>query len=159
LIWYLLLDMRGVVMIIILILFALIAGMALPTQFSINAQLRTLVGSPILASTISFIVGSIALLILSFFNHGIKVSKGWIEAPWWVWTGGLLGAFYVVATIVLIPRIGAASTVAFILTGQIIASVLIDHFGLLGVHVQPINLYKLMGVSLIIIGVYFVQKY
>ena len=146
-------------MIYVLILFALIAGMALPTQFSINAQLRSLVGSPILASTISFIVGSIALLILSFFNHGIKFNKNWVEAPWWIWTGGLLGAFYVVATIILIPRIGAASTVAFILTGQIIASVLIDHFGLLGVNVQPVNLYKLLGVSLIIIGVIFVQKH
>jgi bacterial/archaeal transporter family-2 protein len=146
-------------MIILLILFALIAGMALPTQFSINAQLRTLVGSPILASTISFIVGSIALLILSFFNQGTKFNKGWIEAPWWIWTGGLLGAFYVVATIILIPRIGAASTVAFILTGQILASVLIDHFGLLGVQIQPVNLYKLIGVSLIIIGVILVQKH
>jgi bacterial/archaeal transporter family-2 protein len=92
-------------MIFLLILFALIAGMALPTQFSINAQLRTLVGSPILASTISFIVGSIALLILSFFNQGIKFNKVWVEAPWWIWTGGLLGAFYVVATIILIPRV------------------------------------------------------
>lgn len=146
-------------MIIVLILFALIAGMALPTQFSINAQLRSLVGSPIVASMISFIVGSIALLIVSFFNQGIKMNKTWLEAPWWIWTGGLLGAFYVVATIILIPRIGAASTVAFILTGQIIASVLIDHFGLLGVHVQPVNLYKLIGVSLIIIGVIFVQKH
>ncbi|GGB41770.1 DMT family transporter [Fictibacillus barbaricus] len=146
-------------MIIVLILFALIAGMALPTQFSINAQLRSLVGSPILASTISFIVGSIALLIMTFFNQGIKFNKNWVEAPWWIWTGGLLGAFYVVATIILIPRIGAASTVAFILTGQIIASVLIDHFGLLGVHIQPVNLYKFIGVSLIIFGVIFVQKH
>lgn len=146
-------------MIILLISFALIAGMALPTQFSINAQLRTLVGSPILASTISFIVGSIALLILSFFSQGTKFNKVWIEAPWWIWTGGLLGAFYVVATIILIPRIGAASTVAFILTGQILASVLIDHFGLLGVQIQPVTLYKLIGVSFIIIGVILVQKH
>ena len=146
-------------MIYLFILFALIAGMALPTQFSINAQLRSLVGSPILASTISFIVGSIALLILSLFQQGVRFNKGWLEGPWWIFTGGLLGAFYVVATIVLIPRIGAASTVAFILTGQIIASVLIDHFGLFGVQIQSINLYKFIGVSLIIIGVIFVQKH
>jgi transporter family-2 protein len=144
---------------LILILFALIAGMALPTQFSINAQLRHVVGSPVVASTISFIVGALALLIISISGKGLQAKKEWLHAPWWVWTGGLLGAFYVVATVILIPRIGATATVAYILGGQMIASVLIDHYGLLGVHTHQLSLPRLAGVGLVALGVIIIQKF
>jgi len=69
---------------IILVLFAILAGMALPTQFSVNAQLRAIVGSPTIASAVSFIVGALALLIVSLFGKGIHIKKEWIEAPWWM---------------------------------------------------------------------------
>ncbi|NPC91379.1 DMT family transporter [Bacillus sp. WMMC1349] len=146
-------------MVIIFIVFSLLAGMALPTQFSINAQLRGIVGSPLLASTISFIVGSIALLIVSIFGNSVHIKKEWLEAPWWIWTGGLLGAFYVVATVILIPRIGAVATVSYILLGQMIASVLIDHFGLIGVATHNLNIPRLLGVLLVICGVVIVQRF
>ncbi|WP_146553965.1 DMT family transporter [Rummeliibacillus sp. SL167] len=146
-------------MIYLLIIYALLAGMALPTQFSINAQLKSVVGSPVVASTISFITGAVALFIISLFGQGIKISKEWMETPWWIWTGGLLGAFYVVATVILIPKIGATSTVVYILAGQVLASVLIDHFGLLNVQIHTINLPRLMGITLVICGMIIVQRY
>lgn len=146
-------------MIIFLIIFALLAGMALPTQFSVNAQLRSVVHSPIIASTISFIVGAIILLIISLFGKGMSVNKEWFMTPWWVWTGGLLGAFYVVASIVLIPRLGATATVAYILAGQMVASTLIDHFGLIGVHVHSLSIPRAIGIVLIIGGVIIIQKF
>ncbi|MCF6799770.1 DMT family transporter [Priestia megaterium] len=146
-------------MIIFLIIFAILAGMALPTQFSVNAQLRSVVHSPIIASTISFIVGAIVLLIISLFGKGMIVNKEWFAAPWWVWTGGLLGAFYVVASIVLIPRLGATATVAYILAGQMVASTLIDHFGLIGVHVHSLSIPRAIGIVLIIVGVIIIQKF
>ncbi|TKI80401.1 DMT family transporter, partial [Bacillus cereus] len=83
------------------------------TQFSVNAQLRTIVGSPIIASFISFTVGALVLFIVSLFGNRIQVKKEWFEAPWWMWTGGLLGAFYVLATTILMPRIGSAATVGY----------------------------------------------
>ncbi|KRD87933.1 hypothetical protein ASE51_26490 [Bacillus sp. Root147] len=146
-------------MIIFLIIFALLAGMALPTQFSVNAQLRSVVHSPIIASTISFIVGAIVLLLISLFGKGMNVNKEWLAAPWWVWTGGLLGAFYVVASIVLIPRLGATATVAYILAGQMVASTLIDHFGLIGVQMHSLSIPRVIGVLLIIFGVIIIQKF
>jgi transporter family-2 protein len=146
-------------MIIFLIIFALLAGMALPTQFSVNAQLRSVVHSPIIASTISFIVGAIVLLLISLFGKGMSVNKEWLSAPWWVWTGGLLGAFYVVASIVLIPRLGATATVAYILAGQMVASTLIDHFGLIGVQMHSLSIPRVIGILLIIFGVIIIQKF
>ena len=146
-------------MVILLIIFAIIAGMALPTQVSINAQLRSVVESPIIASTISFIVGAVALIIISLFGKGTSINKEWFEAPWWVWTGGLLGAFYVVASIVLMPRLGATATVAYVLAGQMIASTLIDHFGLIGVQVHALSIPRVLGVLLVIVGVIIIQKF
>ncbi|WP_431088920.1 DMT family transporter [Paenibacillus sp. 8b26] len=146
-------------MAIVFIIFALLAGMALPTQFSVNAQLRTVVGSPIVASAISFTVGAISLIIISFFVKGPLFKKEWFEAPWWMWTGGLLGAFYVLATTILMPRIGVAATVGYVLAGQIIVSVIIDHFGLIGASMHTLNIPRLLGAFLVIAGVFVVQKF
>ncbi|MBT2287606.1 DMT family transporter [Paenibacillus albidus] len=146
-------------MAIFLMIFALLAGMALPIQFSVNSQLRTVVGSPIIASGISFIVGAIVLIIISLFGKGLYVKKEWLEAPWWMWTGGLLGAFYVSATTILMPRIGAAATVGYVLAGQVIVSIIIDHFGLIGANMHAINVPRLLGALLVIGGVVIVQKF
>jgi bacterial/archaeal transporter family-2 protein len=141
------------------ILFAFTAGLAIPVQFSINAQLKTFVGTPLLASTISFLVGLLALMIGTIVNGSWSLGKNLTTAPWWIWTGGLLGAFYVFASIVLLPRIGAATTVACILAGQVVASIIIDHFGLLQVTVNHVTVPRLIGALLIIIGVILVQKF
>lgn len=117
-----------------LIPLALIGGMALPTQFAVNSQLRGVVGGPVVAGAVSFIVGAVALTIaaLLIITRASPQLVGVSEAPWWVWTGGLLGAGYVVSSIILTPRLGAAATVGFFLAGQMIASIVIDHLGLLG---------------------------
>lgn len=77
---------------VLFLIFAFLAGLALPIQFSINAQLRTVVGSPLVAATISFIVGAITLFTVSLFKAGFSLNKGIASAPWWVWTGGVLGS-------------------------------------------------------------------
>lgn len=141
------------------ILFAFIAGIVLPVQASINAQLKNYVGTPLLASTISFLVGLLALLIGTLIHGTWNLGKNLTSAPWWIWTGGLLGAFYVLATIVLIPRLGAATTVACVLAGQIVVSIIIDHFGLLQVTINQISIPRLIGAVLIIVGVILVQKF
>ncbi|MEK4366592.1 DMT family transporter [Paenibacillus amylolyticus] len=146
-------------MAIFFMIFALLAGMALPTQFSVNSQLRTVVGSPITASAISFTVGAVSLIIISFFTRGPLVKKEWLEAPLWMWTGGLLGAFYVLATTILMPRIGVAATVGYVLAGQVIISIIIDHFGLVGATMHAINLPRMVGALLVIAGVIIVQKF
>jgi transporter family-2 protein len=79
------------------------------------------------------------------------------ETPWWIWIGGAFGAFYVVSTIILVNNVGAVSMLAFILAGQMIASVIIDHFGLVGYPINPISLYKIVGIVFIAAGVMFIK--
>jgi bacterial/archaeal transporter family-2 protein len=138
------------------LLFALAAGAMLPIQFGINAQLAEWVGGSVRAAFVSFVVGAVALLVAV-----LVVGRGWPDRagdpPWWVWTGGLLGAFYVLGSIVTAPKLGAATLVALILAGQAIASLAVDHFGWVGFEEQPISLLRVAGVVLLAGGVALVR--
>ncbi len=145
---------------LLLLPIALAAGMAAPTQFAINTQLRDIVGGPVLAAALSFLVGTVALFATTAVLRRSVPELGTIAgAPWWMWTGGLLGAFFVCASIILTPRLGAATTVGVFLTGQVVASIAIDHFGLLGVPVQSASLPRIGGALLIVLGVAIVQRF
>jgi bacterial/archaeal transporter family-2 protein len=138
------------------LLFALAAGAMLPIQFGINAQLAEWVGGSVRAAFVSFVVGAVAL-----FLAVLVAARGWPDrggdAPWWVWTGGLLGAFYVLGSIVTAPKLGAATLVALILAGQAIASLAVDHFGWVGFEEQPITALRVAGVLLLAGGVALVR--
>ena len=111
------------------------------------------------AAAVSFIVSTVALVALTLVLNGGLPSFGDVaNAPWWVWTGGLLGAFYVFASVILTPRLGAATTVALILTGQVLASIAIDHVGLFR-DAQEATPLRLLGAILIVAGVFFVQRF
>ena len=144
----------------LLLLFAFVAGAALPVQFSINAVLRGFVGGPAVAATISFFGGTLALIVVALvLRESWPLGEAVARAPGWAWVGGLLGALYVLATIIVIPRLGAATTVGLILAGQVLASIVIDHFGLIRVPVHELNIPRLAGAVLIVIGVALVQRF
>lgn len=138
--------------------FAFAAGAMLPLQFGINAELARWVDSPLRAALVSFAVGTAVLLAAA-----VPVMRGWPElerlgaAPWWVWVGGALGAFYVLGSIVTAPRLGAATLVALILAGQAVASLLVDHFGWVGFEEHPVTPGRLLGVALLAAGVLLVR--
>jgi transporter family-2 protein len=139
---------------------ALVAGMAAPTQFAINSQLRQVVGGPVLAAAISFLVGTVVLFAATaVINRSVPALGTAVSAPWWMYLGGLLGAFYVCASIVLTPRLGVATTIGLFLAGQVIASIVIDNFGLFGVPVQAASIPRVLGALLIIVGVAVVQRF
>jgi transporter family-2 protein len=139
---------------------ALIAGMAAPTQFAINSQLRQVVGGPVLAAAISFLVGTVVLFAATaIISRSVAGLGDTVSAPWWMYLGGLLGAFYVCASIVLTPRLGVATTIGLFLAGQVIASMLIDQFGWFGVPIQQASIPRIVGAALIIVGVAMVQRF
>jgi transporter family-2 protein len=145
---------------IFLLLFAFFAGIAQPVQSGINAQLKNYIGSPIVAAAISFVIGTIILLLISLLSGGLSsMNRNFSQVPWWLWSGGLIGAFYVTANIVLIPRLGAAQTISLILAGQMIASILIDNYGLFNVPVHSLNIPRIIGALLIVGGVAIIQKF
>jgi transporter family-2 protein len=140
------------------LLMALLAGISVPTQAGINAQLGLWTRSPVLASTISFMVGTLTLVLYSLIAR-IPL-PGFATAgnhPWWIWVGGALGAFFVTTTIILVPKLGATTMVALILAGQMFASLLLDHFGWLGYPLQPLSLGRIAGVVMVCGGVWLIR--
>ncbi|MEH2251251.1 DMT family transporter [Nostoc sp.] len=141
------------------LVFALLAGTMLPTQAGINAQLAKQLGHPLLAATVSFSFGTLALLLFTVMSHLSLPALGrLIQIPWYLWLGGLLGVIYLTATIVLAPLLGAATMIGLIILGQMLAAITLDHFGLVGFPVHPLSLWRVVGVILLITGVVFVQR-
>ena len=143
-----------------LILLAIASGAVLPIQAALNAKMGKAVGDPVYAALISFVVGSIGLLL---YCLATRVELSQISqastVDWTVWTAGLLGAFYVAAVIILVPRIGAALTFGLVVTGQLTFSVLIDHYGFLGIPAHAFNWQRLLGILCIIGGVLLIRNF
>lgn len=143
---------------LIYLLMAFIAGATVPLQAGINSRLSFFTGSPVMASVISFLTGSLTLVIFTFVTRTPLPHPGSFSgAPWWIWTGGIFGAFYVASCVILANKVGAVSMLALIMAGQMITSLLLDHYGLAGYPVNPVNIYKLAGILLIIAGVFLIR--
>jgi transporter family-2 protein len=144
----------------IYILLALLAGACAPTQAGINSQLNLWTNDPVLAAFISFMVGTLSLGVFVFaLRIPWPVLSTACELPWWQWTGGILGAFLVAVTVLLAPKLGAATMIAFFVAGQMIASLVLDHFGLVGYHGHPVNVWRLTGAGLLIVGVVMIERF
>lgn len=132
----------------------------IPFQAGANAQLATWVNSPLRAAFVSFVVGTIALLVLAALVFRPYPSAHRLGgAPWWVWIGGLLGAFYVVGSIVTAPRLGAATLIALVAAGQTVASLLVDQFGWVGFAERHVTPGRVAGMLLVLAGVTLVRVF
>jgi bacterial/archaeal transporter family-2 protein len=142
------------------LILAIIAGMMMPTQGAINTRLATYVDSPISAAFISFAVGTIALFIY-LIATGVPLSSlaNAKDAPPIALTGGILGAFFVSAVAASVPRLGVAMTFSLAIAGQMLITLFLDHFGFLGIPVKEISLVRVLGVTLITIGVILIRKF
>ncbi|QKJ65584.1 DMT family transporter [Deefgea piscis] len=140
-------------------LFALSIGLIIPLQAAINNQLKSVIGhSTLLAALVSFSVGTLALLCISLAT-GQKISAlaQLPKAEPWMLLGGLLGAVFVFGTTLIAPKLGAATMLSLIITGQIIASMLFDRFGWFAMPMKDLSWPRLLGAALIIIGVVLVN--
>ncbi|MGI8421294.1 MAG: DMT family transporter [Gaiellaceae bacterium] len=141
----------------LLLFVAIAAGAGIPLQAGINAQLAAVIGGPLRAATISFVVGLVALVVISaIFARGTHV-RGLAGAPWWVWFGGFFGAFYVTAATLIAPRLGAVTLSLGVVAGQIAMSLVADRFGLVGFKQQALTAPRLAGVGLVLAGVALVR--
>lgn len=144
------------------VLLGLIAGGVLPIQGAVNARLKAELHEPLAVALISFVVATLAIAVLLAILLATKTTP-WprvaplTRMPWWGWLGGACAATYVTATFLLIPEIGAATTVALTVTGQQLASALIDHNGLFRLPRRPMSVPRLSGLALLVAGSVLVQ--
>ncbi|EZQ11832.1 MULTISPECIES: DMT family transporter [unclassified Acinetobacter] len=133
---------------------ALGIGIAMTFQTAINTQLREYLYSPLQAALLSFLIGTIVLAILVFFQQTEKPQLSEIvQIPWHLWLGGFLGVYAISISIYSAPKLGFLTLSALIIFGQIVMSMIVDHFGILGTEKIAINWQRILGGVVIFIGV------
>jgi len=127
-------------------------------QAPVNSRLGKHVGS-FEAATFSFLVGTVALVLILLVARGGIGGFGQIgRVPWWGLVGGLLGAVYVTVALVAVRTLGATGLTAAVIAGQLVISLVIDRFGLLGVARHGIGVGRILGIVLLVAGVALVVR-
>lgn len=143
------------------LLLVLLMGALIPAQALMNAKMRTFVLNPMYSSFINFLVGGgviIAVMLIATTLGQLGHWRGVVQAPWWAWCGGLIGAGMVVVGVLAVPHLGAANFSAAIIAGQLFGALVVDHFGWLGVQQHSISLPRLVGAALLMLGVWLIQR-
>jgi transporter family-2 protein len=146
----------------IYMIWAILIGVLFAIQAATNTALRIELDSPWIAALTNFTVGLLALFIIILiikpdtFSAMKPMFTG--QVPIWKMVGGLIGAFFVVSVTVLAPQLGIGKVIILYLFGQIIMSIIVDHFGLFGMPMDRITVQKALGIALLIGGVILTQK-
>jgi transporter family-2 protein len=144
------------------IFFLLVAfgGAGLTMQMAWNSRLRTATGSPILTTIIS-VVTTLLLLVLVWISGA--TSRGTVPAfgsiPKWAWFGGVFAAYYLVASLVAIPKLGAAMVFSLVIAGQMVAALVLDSTGAFGVPQISLSASRIVGAGLLLMGVILIQRH
>ena len=138
---------------------AISAGAAVSVQAVINGTLGTQLNNPLLAATISFGVGFLVALAALLLSGGLTAAKFNLQgiSPL-LYTGGALGVLYVTSVLFLVPKLGVGSTIILVIAGQLLVSVLIDHFSLLGITSRALDGPRILGILLVVAGAYLVIR-
>ena len=141
-----------------LVLLAVAAGVSVVVQQVLNADLRASLSSAAWAAFMSYVVGSLTMAVALLAMREPWISTEGIAKSWaWSWTGGVFGTIYIVASILLLPHLGAATVVALLVTGQMLGSLALDHYGLFGLTPHSLDPLRLTGATLLIVGVVLIR--
>lgn len=123
---------------IVFLVIALVTGALIPIQAATNAAFSKSIGNPYITGLMVFIVGLLAMILFTFvFRVSLPTAQQLVNAPSYGYLGGIIVAAYVVMITILVLRIGVETAIGFIVTGQILFAVIIDHFGLFNTAVRP----------------------
>jgi transporter family-2 protein len=140
------------------IILVIVTGALLPLQAGINSQLARWMPHPIWAGWISFLGGLMAMTLgVAVFKRLPLSAVEWSTIPWYLFCGGFLGACLVFVSIIMAPKLGATLLVASLVFGQLCISLVFDHYGWLGFKVHPINMWRIIGVFLLLSGLVLIK--
>jgi bacterial/archaeal transporter family-2 protein len=140
-------------------LLVVLAGMSVALQQVLNADLRTALSSPWWAGLISYLGGTLVFLAILVGSGGPWLTRSSIARTSWLsWTGGLFGATFIGISAVMVPRLGAATTLALIVAGQMLGSLIFDQVGLMSVPEHPLTPLRLVGAACVVGGVVLVRS-
>ncbi|OAF10479.1 hypothetical protein AYJ54_09295 [Bradyrhizobium centrolobii] len=134
------------------------AGCCLAFQQLLNANLGKTLQSAWWSAFASYLGGTIALsALLIILREPLFSLASAMRAPLITWTGGVFGAMFIATSVFMVPRLGVATVLTLILVGQLLSSLLFDHFGLLGAPQHQITFVRLLGAVSLIAGAAMVR--
>lgn len=133
------------------------AGIGVPIMAAINGNLGVRLASPVLASVILMFLGFLLSAIYMLFSQGLPSFPA-DTPPLWTFTGGFFVVFYVLSVTAIAPVIGLGNAIFLVLLGQIVATSVIDHFGLFGAIQSQITRQKLIGIAFMVVGIVLARK-
>ncbi|MBN8980685.1 MAG: DMT family transporter [Rhizobiales bacterium] len=141
------------------ILIAVLAGASIVTQQALNNNLRFALDSVVWPGFVSYFVGLMSMVVFAIaMREPIPAFGVMARVPWWAWSGGFFGAVFIAIAIFLVPKLGAATFIALFVAGQLLASLVFDHYGILGLAVRPIDTTKVIGAALLVAGVVLIRR-
>lgn len=135
----------------------LLAGIGIPVLAALNAALGVRIGSPAAAATVLFTIAFLTCAVVMVMTGPQALTKV-VSAPKHLLLAGVLIAFYVLSITFVAPNFGVGNAVFFVLLGQLISTAMIDHFGLFGARVTPMDASRALGIALMAAGVFVTQK-
>jgi transporter family-2 protein len=144
-----------------MVLVTVVIGMAIALQPVVNRELAHHVHHPLQAALISFSSGTLLLLLLCAGLHfyqrtPLPQNEVLGRGPWWMWLGGTLGVFFITASIYMVRPLGPTTMLMCFIAGQLVASIVLEHFGLLNSPVRPITAQRLFAVLLMAIAIFLI---
>ena len=144
----------------LLIPVVIVTGVLNAIQTGTNTKLAQTAGAPIVAAIAVYLVGLATLLVLSpFLGASGQAAVKLQQAPWWAWVGGIGGALYIIAMLYATQKVGAGMFTGLTVTAAIVTSVLLDHFGWLGLKEHPAGTWRIVGAGLMVAGVVLIAKF
>ncbi|MFZ2874838.1 MAG: DMT family transporter [Phycisphaerales bacterium] len=145
---------------VLLIALAFVLGALIPFQAGANVQIGKHLPSNVHATAMNFAIGLAVLILAAAAYKPAGVSAARLgQAPWWAWIGGLMGAAFVLGTVLLAPRLGTVLFLAATVAGQLVASLVIDHWGWMDLGVRQATPGRLAGVALVLAGVVVIKVF
>lgn len=137
---------------------AVMMGALVAIQPPINAVMARILDSSFLAASISISISLlVAVLVWLMWGKGDVDLAQLKELPWWVILGGMAGVIFVVGGIVVAPVLGVAMFFVYVVAGQLLGSVIVDQIGAFGIQEKPVDMMKLLGLGLVLVGAALVE--
>ena len=141
--------------VLLIILIGLAGGVAVGLQSPMASMLTQKLG--IFESVFIVHLGGALIALIPLLIYGSRFSQ-WRNVPWYTLGAGIFGLIVIAAISYMIPRVGVAASITTIVAGQLLVGTILDQFGLLGAAVRPLDVTRLFGLGVVLVGVWLTVK-
>ena len=141
--------------ILLIILIGLAGGVAVGLQSPMASMITQRLG--LFESVFIVHIGGALIALIPLIFYGSRLRE-WRSVPWYVLGAGVFGLIVIASISYMIPRVGVAASITTIVAGQLLVGTILDHYGLLGAAVKPLDVTRILGLGVVLMGVWLTVK-